>query len=316
MKLPRRMLGVVIAMVAVVIGLVIWRPELGSDIFSLTFVAQVLVVSIPYALAALGGALTESAGVVDLALEGKLLFGAFTAAVVGAWTGSAYVGMLGGIAAGVVVSALQMLCALKLRADQVIIGIAINLVALSGTRFLLQLIYGESANSRATPGFENAIIANPLLWLAVVAAVVVPLVLARTPWGLRLRAAGDRPGSLVAVGVSPSTIRFTAGLVGGGLAGAGGAQLSLSLGGFVADMSGGRGYMAVAMVILAGWRPAWAALACVGVIAADTINIRLQLTGASIPRELSPLLPYVLTLVVLVIAGGMPPPRSLGKLDE
>jgi simple sugar transport system permease protein len=120
---------------------------------------------------------------------------------------------------------------------------------------------------------------------------------------------------LRAVGASPDRARLYAMLVGGALAGAGGAQLSLSVDGFVADVSGGRGYIALAMVILAGWRPAWAALACLGVAFANQIGIELQLSGSWIPRELAPLLPYVITIVVLAIWGGSGrPPRALGKL--
>jgi simple sugar transport system permease protein len=150
----------------------------------------------------------------------------------------------------------------------------------------------------------------------VLAAVLVPFAVARTRWGLRLRAVGDRPDALRAVGVDPARPRMHAALVGGALAGAGGAQLSLVVGGFSADMSSGRGYIALAMVILSGWRPAYAALACVGVAVAEALNIQLQVTGSSIPRELAPLLPYLLTLAVLVIYGGKgrTPPASIGKL--
>lgn len=283
-------------------------------IFSVAFVAQALRIAVPYALAALGGAVTERAGVIDLALEAKLLFGAFAAAAVGHATGSAYVGVLGGVAAGMAVAALQIFFALRLGADQVIVGVALNLLALGGTRFLLQLLYGEGANSPPSPAFGDAVAGNPLVWLAVLAAIAVPLAVRRTRWGLRLRAAGDRPEALSAVGLSPLRARLAAALVGGALAGAGGAQLSLAVGGFVADMSAGRGYIALAMVILAGWRPARAALACVAVAAAEALNIHLQIAGSWIPRELTPLLPYAFTLAVLVLAGGTrPPPRALGK---
>jgi ABC-type uncharacterized transport system permease subunit len=276
---------------------------------------QVLLIAVPYALAALGGAITERSGVIDLALESKLLFGAFVAAAVGHAAGSPYIGVLGGMAAGTAVAAVQVFFALRLGADQVIVGVALNLLALGGTRFLLQLLYGEGANSPQLPAFGDAVVTNPIAWLAVLAAIAVPLALFRTRWGLRLRAAGDRPDSLIAVGASPFRARLAAGLVGGALAGAGGAQLSLAVGVFVADMSSGRGYMALAMVILAGWRPALAALACVGVALAEVLNIRLQLADAGIPRELAPLLPYLLTLAVLVFAGGFgKPPRSLGRV--
>jgi ABC-type uncharacterized transport system permease subunit len=144
----------------------------------------------------------------------------------------------------------------------------------------------------------------------------VPFALRRSRWGVRLRAAGDRPDALVSVGVSPVRARLAAALVGGALAGAGGAQLSLAVGGFSADMSSGRGYIALAMVILSGWRPAWAVVACLGVAFAESLNILFQITDVAIPHELAALLPYVMTLAVLVIAGGArrPPPRALGQI--
>ena len=281
---------------------------------SVAFWALVLRVAIPYVLAAIGGSVTERAGVIDLAIEAKLLFGAFTAAAVGNYFDSAYAGVIGGMVAGAAVAGAQAFFALRMGADQVIIGVAFNLIALAGTRFLLQLFYREGANSPPTPGF-GGIIDNPLFWLAVLATIVVPLALARSRWGLRLRAAGDRPDALVAVGASPTKARVYAALVGGALAGAGGAQQSLAVDGFVADMSGGRGYIVLAMIILAGWRPAWAALACLGIAFSHALGIELQIIESAIPRELAPLLPYVLTLVVLAIWGGSgKPPRSLGKL--
>jgi ABC-type uncharacterized transport system permease subunit len=286
-----------------------------NAIFTLALVAQVVRIAVPYALGALGGALTERSGVIDLAIEAKLLFGAFAAAAVAHATGSAPVGILGGVAAGMAVGAVQAYLSLWLEADQVIVGVALNIIALAGTRFLLQIIYHEGANSPPVPAFGDAVLTNPLVWIAAVAAVVAPLALRHTRWGLRLRAAGDRPDALVAASLSPRRVRMIAAIVGGGLTGAGGAQLSLAVGVFSADMSSGRGYIALAMVILSGWRPAWAAFACVGVALAEAMNIQLQVTGSAIPRELAPLLPYILTLVVLVIYGGKgrQPPASLGK---
>jgi simple sugar transport system permease protein len=285
-------------------------------VFALAFLAQVIRIAVPYVMAALGGTITERSGIIDLALEAKLLFGAFAAAAVGHASGSAVLGIAAGMLAGMAVSMLQVVLASSLQANQVIIGIGLNLLALGGTRFLLQLIFHEGANSPPAPSYGDAVLGNPLVWGAVVAAVVVPFAVARTRWGLRLRAAGDRPDALRAVGIDPGRPRLAAALVGGALTGAGGAQLSLVVGGFSADMSSGRGYIALAMVILSGWRPAIAALACVGVAVAEAINIQLQVSGSAIPRELAPLLPYVLTLVVLIVYGGKgrQPPSSLGKL--
>ena len=283
-------------------------------ILTVAFATQVIRIAVPYVLAALGGCVTESSGIVDLALEAKLLFGAFAAAAVGHATDSAVAGILAGIAAGMVVAGIQAYCALWLEADHVIVGIALNLLALGGTRFLLQLIFHEGANSPPAPSYGDAVVANPLVWLALLAAVIVPFAVARTRWGLRLRAAGDRPDALLAVGVSSRWTRLRAALVGGALAGAGGAQLSLVVGGFSADMSSGRGYIALAMVILSGWRPGIAALACLGVGIAEALTIQLQLLGGGMLSDLAPILPHVLTLSVLGVYGGKrrQPPRSLG----
>ena len=290
--------------------------ELLGVVFSVAFVAQVLRIAVPYALAAMGGAVTERSGVVDLALEAKLLFGAFAVAAVGHATDSALLGLGGGMAAGMAVAAVQVGIALGLGADQVIVGVALNVVAAGGTRFLLQLLFHEGANSPPCPAYGDVVLTNPIVWLTAVAAIAVPFALRRTRWGVRLRAAGDRPDALVAVGVSPTRARLAAALVGGALAGAGGAQLSLAVGGFVADMSSGRGYIALAMVILSGWRPAWAVIACLGVAIAEALSIAFQVTGVPVAQELIALLPYATTLAVLIIFRGdrRAPPRSLGRI--
>ena len=293
-----------------------------SAIFTFAFAAQVIRIAVPYAFAALGGSVTERAGTIDLALEAKLLFGAFAAAAVGHATGSALAGIAGGVVAGMAVAAVQAGCAQWLAADQVIVGVALNLIALGGTRFLLQAIYHEGANSPPAPSYGDAVLTNPLVPAALLAAVLVPLAVKRTRWGVRLRAAGDRPDALLAVGVSPARTRLYAALVGGALAGAGGAQLSLVVGGFSADMSSGRGYIALAMVILAGWRPAAAAIACVGVALAQAVSIQVQIhlhATSELWRQvidLAPALPYIVTLAVLAGYRGRDrsPPSALGKL--
>jgi simple sugar transport system permease protein len=287
------------------------------DLLSLT-----ITIAVPLVFAALGGAVTERSGVIDLALEAKLLFGAFAAAAVAHATGSVYAGVLGGIAAGALVAGVQIGFALGLGADQVIVGVALNVLGLSGTRFLLQVLYHQGANSPETPELDG-VIGNVFVWGAAlaIATIAVHVAVARTRWGLRLRAAGDRPDALVAVGVAPLRARLAAALVGGALSGAGGAYLSLvPQRGFEADISQGRGYIALAMVILSGWRPAYAALASVGIAIAEVTRFQLQTAGIGGPavreaiQTLGPLLPYVLTLVVLVVYGkARPPPQALGK---
>jgi ABC-type uncharacterized transport system permease subunit len=171
--------------------------ELLATVLSVAFVAQVLRIAVPYALAAMCGAVTERSGVIDLALEAKLLFGAFAAAAFGHVTDSALAGLFAGIVAGVGVAAIQVVCALVLSVDQVIVGIALNVIAAAGTRFLLQVLFHEGANSPPCPAYGDAVLGNPIVWLAVIAAAVLPFALRRTRWGLRLRAAGDRPDAAV-----------------------------------------------------------------------------------------------------------------------
>ncbi len=303
MKLDRahRFALVVVGAVALVLGLlVILRATTDSrlvrTILQVEFATQAIGIAIPLTLAALCAAITERSGVIDLAIEAKWLFGAFAAASFSHATGSPVVGVVAGMTAGVAVAALQLWLSLRMSANQVIVGIGLNLLALGGTRLLLQMVFGQGAGIQCE-GFDDAMLENLVFWIAVVGVVAVPYALVHTRWGLRLRAAGDRPESLVAVGVSPTTTRFAAGLVGGALAGAGGAHLSLAGSGFVPDMTAGRGYIALAMVILAGWRPVWAVLACLGMAIAEAFTNELQGTSTAIPRELMPLLPYVLTLL-------------------
>ena len=282
----------------------------------IAFAAQALRITIPYALAALGGSVTERSGVVDLALEAKLLVGAFVAAALAHASGSVAVGIAGGALGGLLVGALQAFCAVRLGADQVVTGVALNLAAAGLTRYLLDLLYGSSANSPPVPGVGGALFADPILWLAILAAIAVPIGLTRTRLGVRIRAAGDRPEALAAAGVPVAGVRWTAILLGGAIAGLGGAQLSLAVDGFSADMSGGRGYIALAAVILGGWRPAWAALACLGFGVAEAIVIQLQLRDLGVPRDLAQMLPYALALLALVIAPSRTrPPAALGRAD-
>ncbi|HEV7554230.1 MAG TPA: hypothetical protein VGO00_02180, partial [Kofleriaceae bacterium] len=136
---------------------------------SLAFVVRVIHNAVPLVLAALCGSITERSGLVDLALEAKLLFGAFVAAAVGHATDSSVAGIIAAMGAGMAVAAVQALFALVLEADQVIVGVALNAIALGGTRFLLELVYGEGANSPPFDGLGNAVVGNPLVWLALVA---------------------------------------------------------------------------------------------------------------------------------------------------
>ena len=132
-----------------------------ASIFTLAFAAQVIRFAVPLAYAAVGGSVSERSGMIDLALEAKLLFGAFAAAAVGHATGLPEAAIVAAMAAGTLVALVQAACALGFGADQVIVGVALNIIALGGTRFLLQLVYHEGANSPPAPAYGDAVLGNP-----------------------------------------------------------------------------------------------------------------------------------------------------------
>ncbi len=288
--------------------------ELVGSLLTVAFLAQVVRISVPYLLAALGGALCERSGVVDLALEAKLLCGAFAAAVVGHDTGSVALAIVAGAAAGMAVGAVQALWAIRLGADQIVTGVALNLAAYGLTRYLLQVRYGQGANSPRFDGIGAEVWLSPLVWLAALLTAGAIVVVGFTRLGLRLRAAGERPDATAAAGVPVGRTRLVAVLLGSALAGVGGAQLSLSVNGFVAEMSAGRGYVALAAVIMGGWRPAWVAAVCLAFGAAEALQARMQGAGTGLPPELVRLLPYVVALVLLAtLRGRGRPPAALGR---
>ncbi|HVV83473.1 MAG TPA: ABC transporter permease [Kofleriaceae bacterium] len=289
--------------------------ELVASIFAFTFLTQVVRITVPYLLAALGGAITERSGTVDLALEGKLLWGAFAAAVFARAADSVAVGIVAAMAAGAAVGAVQALWTVELRADQVVTGVALNLAAYGLSRYLLQLLYGQGSNSPKCPGLPS-VWTNPIVIAALAVTVLVIAGVAMTRLGLRVRAAGERPDAVAAAGVSVARTRWAAALLGGAVAGLGGAQLSLPVNGFVAEMSSGRGYVALAAVIMGGWRPAVVAAVCVGFGAAEALQVQLQTSGLGVPTELVRPLPFVLALVLLAVGRGRGHvPSALGRSE-
>ena len=281
---------------------------------TLAFWASVFVIVVPYWYASLAGCLTERAGVVDLAIEGKLLWGAFAAAVVAHASDSLWLGLGCAALTGAAVGGVQALLADRLRANHVVIGVGLNLLALAGTRLGLQLLYGQSANSPACPTVGDRLVNNPLFWGALLAVFFIPLWLQHSVGGTLLRAAGDQPQLLQAAGTSIHRVRQRVLLQAGALAGLGGAQLSFGVGSFIADITSGRGYLALAAIILAGWRPGRAALLVFFIATVEATNFAMQVRGSTIPRELVPVLPHLVTLLIVAMwGGGRRPPRALGE---
>lgn len=285
-----------------------------ASLITLGFLAQFIRIAVPYVLGALGGTLTERSGVIDLAIEAKLLGGAFAAAVVTYETDSVAAGIAAGALAGLAIAAVQAYWTLRLGAGQVVTGVALNLAAFGLTRYLLGVLYGQGANSPSIAAHTTTVWRSPIPWLAVVVAAIVIGGVARSRPGLRIRAVGERPEALAAAGASVVGTRWIALLAGGLVAGLGGAQLSLGVGGFVAEMSGGRGYVALAAVIMSGWRPGRAALVCLGFGLAEAVQVRLQTHWVGLPAELVRLLPHALTLGLLAALGlRSAAPSALGK---
>lgn len=289
----------------------------------LAFLAQTLRIAIPYLFAASGGVVSERSGLIALGLEGYMLGGAFCGAVASYYSGSPWVGLIGAVAGGVVIALLYAVTAIRFRADQVVVGIAINLLVTGATRFFLRLFFHSSANSPRVQGFGGeqigtgfgALVTNPLIWLGIVAIFVIGWLLYRTPFGLRARAAGEHPAAAISVGVPVDRIRYLSAALSGGLAALGGAYLALDQHQFSAEMTAGRGFIALAATIFGRWDPYRAALACLLFAAAETLQIQLQGTQA-IPSQFVEMIPFVLTIVALAgVVGRAVPPAALGKTE-
>ena len=288
------------------------------------FLAQTLRIAIPYLFAASGGVISERSGLIALGLEGYMLGGAFCGAVASYYSGSPWVGLLGAVAGGALIALLYAVAAIRFRADQVVVGIAINLLVTGATRFFLRLFFHSSANSPRIHGFGAeqigtgfaALATNPLIWLGIVAVVVVAWLLYRTPFGLRARATGEHPAAAVSVGIKVNQIRYLAAMLSGALAALGGAYLALDQHQFSAEMTAGRGFIALAATIFGRWDPFRAALACLLFAAAETLQIQLQGMQA-IPSQFVEMIPFVLTIVALAgVVGRAVPPAALGKVSE
>jgi simple sugar transport system permease protein len=286
-----------------------------GDLLSLG--ASVARVSTPLVLAALGGLFSERAGVVNIALEGVMLFGGFAAAVAAASFHSPWAGALAAVVAGVLASLFYGLFVIRWRSDQIVAGTAINLLAAGLTPFLMKAIYG-STTSTPSLALDLRFQSAPV-WMAFLAVGLSAFCLRRLPFGLWIRFAGENPDALEAAGVSVTRTRWAALAVSGALAGLGGASLSIFLSSsFSRNMTAGRGFMALAALIFGKWRPVPAALACLLFGVFEAAQIRLQgvvLWGEDpVPVQFIQILPYLATLVVLAgFVGKSRAPKALGR---
>jgi simple sugar transport system permease protein len=275
---------------------------------------QVWQFAVPIALAAIGESVAQRSGVLDIGLEGKMLGAAFAGVVVSMQTGNPWLGLLAGAFVGMAMAILQGWFVLKLAADQVVVGTAMNLLALGVTGTLFKNMFGQSGQLLTVPGIARAggidaimvftLLMAPLLWLA----------LRRTTWGLVIRAAGEYPKAAEAQGFHVGRLRLGACCLGGALAGTAGAYLSLGLAGsFAENMTAGRGFVAIALVTFGRWNPVFVILAAMLMGYLDLLQFKFQAQGLAVPYQLMLALPYVVALVVLVLAGkGTLAPAALG----
>lgn len=285
-----------------------------------TFFTQMLRIAVPYLFAASGGVVAERAGIISLALEGFMLTGAFTATLGAHYSGSPWIGVLAGVLGGLLFGLIHAVATIRYRADQVVVGIAINLLAIGVTRFFLKLAFASSSNSPRINGFAARSGAhgfdNPLLWMGLLTAPVLAFLLYRTRFGLRVRAVGEHPDAAASVGIPVARVRYVAVALSGMLAGLGGVYLALDQHQFTDQMTAGRGFIAVAAVIFGRWDPVRAALACLLFAAAETLQIQLQ-GNHVIASQFVEMIPYLLTIVALAgVVGRAVPPAALGKTGQ
>jgi simple sugar transport system permease protein len=287
-----------------------------SAIFTLGLLAAVVRISLPYVLAALGGTWSERAGVVNLALEGMLLGGAFAGTVGAFFSGSALVGFATACAAGVAIALLYALLVLRFRADQIVTGVALNLMVDGLTRFALKAVFDSSSNSPRVEAFATStpLALDPVVLLTVAAVIASHWFLGNSRFGLRVRAAGEHPEAARSLGVSVATVRLWALVLAGLLCGLGGGWLAYQQRKFVSGMSNGSGYIALAALIFGKWRPLGALGGALLFGTARALQIAIAASGGRIPDWLVHMFPYVLTMVALAgLVGRSTPPKALGR---
>ncbi|MDF1523359.1 MAG: ABC transporter permease [Trueperaceae bacterium] len=307
-----------------------------ESVVLLTLIASALRATAPLLFAALGGLFSERSGVVNIALEGIMIFGALAAALVTYYVElpfvrddpsavvwyAPWVGVLAAMVVGGMVGGIHALVSIRYKADQIISGVAINLMAIGVPAVLLTGLFGNSSTSATItnrlPRWGDGIFTfSPLVFIAFALVPVVWFVVFRTPFGLRLRAVGEHPHAADSVGISVTRMRYAGVILSGVLAALGGAHLSIgSFNQFITEMSGGRGYIALAALIFGKWHP-------FGLLGAALLfgafkALETQLGGGQLlPPTVVQSLPFILTMIVLAgFVGRSVAPKAIGKPFE
>ncbi len=290
------------------------------ELISTSFIIGILAASIrlatPILLAALGEIFVERAGILNLGVEGIMLMGALSGFLGGYWSGNLWAGVLAGMLTGVLFGLLMGFMSITVRANQVVAGIGITILGGGLSTLLFRLAFGLRTIPPTLDIFPTLPIPllsqipfigpvlfehNVLVYLALILVPAASAVLYRTHFGLKVRAVGESPDAVDARGISVARTRYLALIIGGAMAGLGGAYLVLgSLGLFWTQMTAGRGFIAIAVVVFSKWDPARALLGALVFGVASALQISLQTLGMPIPSQILLMLPYIITIIVLV----------------
>jgi ABC-type uncharacterized transport system permease subunit len=294
--------------------------------------AATLRLAAPIALAALGGVVTERSGVTNIALEASMLVGAFFGVVAAERTGNVWIALAVALLAGTLVALLHAYTSITLRSDQIVSGMALNILALGLTTYLDYQMYGTTGTPADLPGIPDVRIGaldgvpyvggaiasqNLMVWVMALLVILLQIFLFRTVAGLRLRAVGEHPRAAETVGIDVRRIRYAAVLASGALAALGGAYLSLGVAhSFTDGMTGGRGFIGLAAMIFGRWTPVGALAASLVFGYGNALSTSLQgavIGDTKVPVQLLGTLPYVLTILAVAgFVGRSRPPAADG----
>lgn len=302
------------------------------SIFSWSLIPLTLRLAIPIALAAIGATFSERSGVINLGLEGMMLIGAFGAVLGVHLTGMPWVGVLFALIFGGIMGALHAVACITFKANQVVVGVGINMLASGCTPVAVNAIWGKSGMSGAVATVPNITVPvfnkipllgelffkdqSPYLYITITTVFLGWFIMYKTKFGLRLRAIGDHPGAAETAGIPIRKYRYLMVILSGVLAGLGGSYLSIVQNGmFVKNMIAGRGFMALAANIFGGWNPAGSFIA--SIVFAASQAIRFNMANFKIPDQFIQMIPYIVTLFVLIVTVRKTKgPEALGEIDE
>lgn len=269
----------------------------------------------PILITGIGGMFSEITGVVNIGLEGMMLMGAFSAAVVSYFTGNPYVGILGGMMTGGIMALLHGIISIRYKGNQVVSGVAINSFASGFTVFMLRVLFNQSGNTPTVPKAATFYGISSIVFLIYILAFLSHWFIYKTKWGLRMRAVGEHPLAADTVGINVNRVRYFGVLMSGVLAGLGGAYLSIgALSQFTKEMSAGRGFIALAALVFGKWTPGGVLGASLLFGFADAAQTLIQQYITGIPPQFIQMFPYILTLLALAgVVGKAVAPASSGK---